>query len=219
MSVRLRLAATMALAVALALGGCGDETGPGETGEARAVVTDNPDRASPAVAPGTQSEPRPASAGSFSGTLTADARVSISADGQSWIDLGSPKQIALQLQSSGDSSDVHGTVSVPVGTYSYVRLEMNGGKARVDGGSTIGGLLVSAAFDVFLGANQRVTIEKRVEPFTIEVDSRTTLLFELNSESWMTEENAQDKQVDEEEVEEPSEAGTRREEIEDQARA
>ncbi len=222
MKTRLRVARAALAAAVLTLGGCDDDEGtaPETTGRAQAIVTDAPSGSAAALAPAGEAGPRfavEAGSYSYSGTVTADAQVSISADGQTWVDIGPASSISLALQSSGDSTDVHGAVDVPVGTYAYVRLVMDDANARVNAGSSIGGLLLTAAVDVGLGTGGRVVVVKEVQPFIIHADTRTTLIFDLNSEAWMTEANAGDKQVEEEEVEESCEARTRSEPEPEQA--
>ncbi|HEX6938412.1 MAG TPA: DUF4382 domain-containing protein [Longimicrobiales bacterium] len=212
---------SVALAAMLApvLAGCGDDgTGPEDGGRVEAKMTDAPAEPSAAVAPATSSGFRPAVAGSYSGSFTGNAKVAISADGETWIDLGDAQSVSLSLQSTGDTTSVHGNARVPFGTYAYVRLELADANAHVDAGATIGTISLDAAIDVTVGTGGSVVIEKQVQPFEVRAGTRTTIIFDINSEAWMTEENAEDEQVDEQEVEESTEARTRQtEEVESAA--
>jgi hypothetical protein len=195
------------------LGGCGeDTTGPALTGSAQAYVADEPSSGT-----ATAGDPQAVSSGpsqsghgssSYSGTLDADAQVSISASGDVWIDLGPPSAMSLALQASNDGMDVHGQVEVPVGVYPRVRLVLTGAEARLNAGGTIGGITLSATTTLSVGADGTVLIEKQVPPFEVRADTHTSVHWDLNSHFWIHEENVQDEEVEEQEVDDASEART-----------
>jgi hypothetical protein len=145
---------------------------------------------------------------SYSGTLEADARVSISAGGGIWVDLGSPSSTSLDLQASTGGVDVHGQVEVPVGVYTRVRLSLSGARARLDAGGTIGGVTLSASTILTVGANGTVVIEKEVPPFEVRADTHTTIRWYVNSHLWVDEQNVEDEEVEEQEVDDASEVQT-----------
>lgn len=154
----------------LAGSGC-DETGVGLAGDvrARAVVRDDPGASAPA----------------FSGTLATNANVSVSVDGQSWVDLGSPNGITIQLQSRNDSTNVHGEVDIPAGTYRHVRLTLRESQVTVKEGSSVGGTTLSADVNLTIGgAGAEVEIRKEVPSFT--ASDLTVISFDLNSRTWLT---------------------------------
>jgi hypothetical protein len=177
---------------------CGndDGTSPDSMGRAQVFIRDHPDRSAPAasLAPG------PFAAATFSGTVTSNTNVAVSADGSTWIDLGSPNGITIRMQSA-DSTTVHGEVDVPAGTYARVRLTLRNAQAKLLAGGSVAG--ISLASDLTLtvgGTDSQVIVEKQVQPFEVRAGSRTAIQFELNSESWATAQNTQDRTVEDGEV-------------------
>jgi hypothetical protein len=140
--------------------------------------------------------------GSYSGTLEADAQVFIAGESGFWFELGPPSAASLDLHASNNRVDVHGEASLPVGTYTRVRLVLSGAEARLNTGSTIGGISLTASVTMSVGANGTVVIEKEVPPFEVRADTRTMITWDMNSELWVHEDNVEDEQVDEPEVEE-----------------
>jgi hypothetical protein len=200
--------------VANLLAACGDATGPSATGSMQAYMQDEPSSDAQAV-----SEPSsaPASDGpsasshgssSYSGTLEADAQVSISGGGDAWVDLGPPSSAELDLQASNSGIDIHGQVEVPVGVYTRVRLSLSGAQARLDGGGAIGGIILSASTSLTVGANGTVVIEKEVPPFEVRADTHTAIYWDVNSHLWVNEQNVEDEEVEEQEVDDASDATT-----------
>jgi len=205
--------AAATLAVASLLAACGDDvTGPSATGSVQAYMQDESSSGAQAVSgPSSPSEGPSASShgsSSYSGTLEADARVSISAGGGIWVDLGSPSSTSLDLQASTGGVDVHGQVEVPVGVYTRVRLSLSGARARLDAGGTIGGVTLSASTILTVGANGTVVIEKEVPPFEVRADTHTTIRWYVNSHLWVDEQNVEDEEVEEQEVDDASEVQT-----------
>ena len=139
----------------------------------------------------------------FTGTLTANANVSVSRDGQTWFDLGSPNGITIQLQSAASGTTVHGEVDVPAATYTQARLTLRNAQATIRAGSTVNG--VALASDVILavgGSDREVVIQKQV---TVSASNgRAAFVFDLNSRSWVTTQNIQDRIVDDAEVQQAS---------------
>lgn len=175
-------------------------------GSASAVITDDAS-SSGAFQSDEGSAYRSEGASTFSGSLNADAEVAISADGQTWIDLGSPTRVNVALQSSGDETAVHTNASVPATTYSRVRLTLSGGQANVDAGALLGGITFSSALAIRVGgSDNRVVIEKEVQPFTVTADAHARIIFDLNSEGWVDKENAEDETAEDEEVEDSATA-------------
>lgn len=174
----------------VAAAACGDDNGTGpELGRAEAYVADDPTTASLArvgAAPSFGS----AAPAAFSGSIAGDVQVAISADGQTWVDLGSPNGITLQLQTAGTGSTVHGEVDVPVGTYARVRLTFTGAEARLSAGSTFGAFTLTTQVDVTMGGSDgEVVIEQTVTPFTITAEGRAVITVDLNAEAWLTDQS------------------------------
>ena len=186
-----RVNAVTCLTAVLLVIGCGDDdpAGPGgdddQTGRIEAVVTDDPQSSSPAVVGGDLAASR-VGLRTLSGTVEGDFRVSISADGQSWVDLGSLNGITATLQSSGQST-VHGEQSVAAGTYTRVRLIIDGADAELAAGSQIGGLTLTLDTSVSIGNGGQVVVVRTVPEFTVRAEATTRIAFDLNSEMWLTE--------------------------------
>jgi hypothetical protein len=204
-------AALVTLSAAGLLTACGDATGPETTGSVQAYVADeSPSGGSPVSGQEAETAPSRTShgSGSYSGSLDADAQVSISAGGDVWIDLGPPSAMSLALQASNEGVDVHGRVEIPVGVYTRVRLVLSGAEARLDAGGTIGGVTLGTSTTMSVGANGSVVIEKQVPPFEVRADTHTSIHWYMNSELWVHEENVEDEEVEEQEVKDASEART-----------
>ena len=103
---------------AMVLAGCGDGLDP-ELGLVNAFVHDTP-----------------GGSGAFMGTASGDFHVSIRLSGGPWVEVGSPNGITVALQSATPTT-VHGSTSVPIGTYDRVRLTLSRVTFRVDAGGTI----------------------------------------------------------------------------------
>lgn len=194
-----RLFTVAALSTGLAvlpLTGCSDDstTGPdgGESGQMTAQMQDSPSGSGSRVA---------LTSGSMSGSMSADAKVQVSADGNTWVDLGSPKSVNMELQSSGSATTVHSNATVNTGTYAHVRLVLENASATVNSGSTIGTTVLDASVNLSIGGSSgRVVIEKQIDPVTVSAEGRSTLVFEMNSEAWITEDNVSARAVSESEI-------------------
>lgn len=169
------------------LAGCGDDsTGP-ETGRAEAFVGDDPGSAATmALLAG---EPADGSSGAsltFTGTAAGDFQASVSADGNTWIDLGSPNGITVQLQSSGKGTTVHGAQTVPAATYARARLILRDVEITVNAGSQVDGVTLETDAKLDLALDEELVLEREVGPVTATVDSGIEVLFDLNAEAWLT---------------------------------
>lgn len=167
-----------------------DDLGPGELSRAEAVARDQ------------------AAAAGFTGTLTTNANVSVSRDGQTWYDLGSPNGITIQLQSSTPGTTVHGEVDIPAARYSQVRLTLRNAQATIRAGSTVSGATLTS--DVILsvgGSDREVVIQKQVSAST--TSGRATFVFDLNTAGWVNTQNLQDRVVEDVEVQQASAVTTR----------
>ena len=149
---------------------CGDSSGPGTLGRAQGVVAD------PVTA-------------EFTGTVSGNIQVSISSDGSTWVDLGSLNGITIVLQSNADTTNVHGEVSVPVGSYSQVRLTFSNVSADLDAGSVIGTTTLANSETVDLGGSDQQAEVVTSLNFSVTEDAtvRASLQFRLNSGQWLTE--------------------------------
>lgn len=182
----------MAPLAAFALVACGDDTGtnpdpdPSTHGYVRAAITDGSGASAAMFSR--------AGAGSANGTIQADVQVEIQTQAGAWVDVGNPAQVNVAAQSNGSATVISGDVLVPVGTYSRVRLTMENAEAHLLAGSVLGVLTLTADVDIVIGGSDgRVIVEYTVSPFTVQAGGTvsTELLFDLNSEAWLTQATAE----------------------------
>ena len=196
-STRIAAAATLALLVPLTA--CSDDDngmGPEATGSVEAAVMDGGAGSTADVVGGTRASVSSASA---DGSFRADARVEVSLDGDSWVDIGETSDLDVALQ-SGEAQTV-GTADLAAQTYSKVRVVLTNAEAEVLAGSTIGAGPISAdlTIDVDGGADGQVVLEFD-RSITVRADERTELLFDLNSGAWLDDQAIQAGAVSEAEV-------------------
>lgn len=185
---RKRVSTLTATMLTLVVAACSDATGP-EEGRVTAVLTDAPSGSQVAYYSARSDQPMAAS--SFQGQLSGSAQVFIYSEAHGWVELGSPASANMTLQSSNETT-VHAQASVPAGSYTRVRLVLDGGSANIAAGGTLGGLVLSAAVSISVGGSDgRVEIEKNVQPFTVTASSTAMIRFDMNSEHWCNESNAQ----------------------------
>jgi hypothetical protein len=168
--MRHRLVAAV-FSIAAAQLACSDPTSSG-TGRAEALIQDTP-----------------TGTGTISGSLAGNVFASISANGNTWVNLGSPNGITVPLQLTGTTSTVHGEADAAAGTYSRVRLTFDGVVARLQAGSVVGGVTLTSDANITLGgADQRVELTVTVPSFAVDADPsvQRTVLFELRSHLWLT---------------------------------
>lgn len=107
------------------------------------MVTDDPNAAATAsVSPDGAAFSQSFSGATFEGTFTGQVRAEVSADGQTWIDLGPAQSVNVAMQ-SGQEAVVHASTSIPARTYSRVRLTVSNGQATLVSG-TVGTLPITA---------------------------------------------------------------------------
>lgn len=181
------LPAVAAFGLALSATACdpddGNGTGPGEQGTVQAVVTDDPGAAGASVT-GIRGSLASGSA-DVTGAFSGDAKVEVSADGQTWIELGQMQSVDVALQAA-DEATIHASASVPARTFTRVRLVVRNAEATVLAGSTIDAGPIGADITLQVAGGGEFTVEKAVT-LDVSADSETTLVFDLNSESWIDE--------------------------------
>ena len=123
---------------------------------------------------------------SYSGTAAGNFQASLSADGQTWIDLGSLNGITVSLQVSPDEATVHGAQAIPEGTFTRVRLVLQDVEVTVSAGSTVGGVMFPQEMKADLASGVPLSIERVVPEFSVMDGERAEIRFDLNSESWLT---------------------------------
>ncbi len=194
-----RTTAVTALVGALLVGACSDySTGPEGEGRVSAVLTDAPS-ASQVSYQATQAG-APQAVSGFQGQMSGSAQVYIYSQAEGWVALGSPSNANVTLQSASETT-VHSQASVPVGTYTKVRLLLEGGKTDVAAGAVFGGFTLGAAVRITIGGTDgKIEIEKTVQPFTVSASSTATVRFDMNSEAWVNQNTAQSKTCSDSEV-------------------
>lgn len=174
-----------ALGLLLALGGlgCGDgSTGPDEESRIDAAIVDDPGSGAGSVGPQLSA----AFAGrTFDGDFSAQGRVEVSVDGQTWVDLGSMQSMTVTLQ-SGDRVAVHTAARVPARAFTRARLVLRNATATIRAGSTIGGTLIDADLQISIAGGGEFTVEKSLS-LDLSARSSAMILFDLNSEQWIDE--------------------------------
>jgi hypothetical protein len=121
--------------------------------------------------------------------VSGDIQVSISSDGSTWVDLASLNGITIVLQSNEGTTNVHGEVSVPVGSYSWVRLTFSNVSADLDAGSVVGTTTLDNGASIAVGGSDEQAEMVKPLNFSVVEDTavRTSLTFRFNSEDWLTE--------------------------------
>lgn len=164
--------------------GCGDSTNSG-----------------PGRVAGFVADPHTAS---FNGELDGTFQVSISPDGNTWVDLDTLTAINAPLQTDNVRTPVHGERDAPAGEYSYVRLTLSGVRARLIGGSVVGTTFLAGNLDLPLGGgDDTVVIVVDVPRFTVEASDseHRSITFTMNSAAWITESAVQAVAVDDAAIE------------------
>lgn len=192
-----------ALGLTLSAVACSDDDDPtdpmGDMGTVQATLVDDPD---PQPAPRTASQTTLARQlqAAFSGTFQGETRVEIYHPGDDqWVEVAGQSTTTLDL-ASNDQAVLGSSSQIDVGTYTRMRLTITGGEAVIGAGATLGGIVLVADVTLDLGGSSNVVIEKDVA-VTVAADATTTLVIDLNSEAWVTEENTDDGTVTEGEME------------------
>ena len=121
----------------------------------------------------------------YDGTLSGSAQVHIYSDTDGWVSLHDPVDVSFEIFCL-EGVTITGDAHVPVGTYSQVRLTLRGFTANVLGGGTVAGAALLDTRDIALGgAGAEVVIEKSVTPFEVTETTPTTLVFDLNTDTWI----------------------------------
>lgn len=181
----------LTLTLMLAAAGCDDTTGPEDRAMVSASMTDGGAAqyfVSPAATSGSSA---PAQAAAASGNMSGSAQVAIYSEAHGWVSLDTPQNASLTLQ-SGNETTLATSASVPAGTYTRVRLMLNGFHVNLAAGSSLGGVILDGAVDITVGgADGYVEIEKEVSSFRLEANQSASVRFNLNSQAWVTQESAQ----------------------------
>ena len=155
---------------AVGLFGCGgDPVGPQGSGEIQALITDIP-----------------AAGSAFTGTMSANASVSVSTDSTTWVELGSASAVSVVLQSATDTTNVYGAKIITGDEYSYVRLSLSNAVVLVNSGSTFGNVTLVGDRNIILGgADSALVVDLMVAPFVVNDSTPAVLEFDLNSQAYI----------------------------------
>jgi hypothetical protein len=183
-------AIAFAALIPLSLAVCGDddptdiETPPPE--ETQMGVVTGAVHDSAAVLPPGRTEQAPADSVDYAGTLSGSAQVEIYSDADAtWRALGDPVDVLFEMYCL-ETAVIHADASVPVGSYSKVRITLAGFSANVRAGGTLDGILYADAQVILISAaDAEVVVEKDVAPFTVTTENSTWVVFDLNSEHWL----------------------------------
>jgi hypothetical protein len=127
----------------------------------------------------------PADSMAYDGTLTGSAQVHVYSNTGGWIALHDPVDVSFEIFCREDAT-ITADAHVPVGTYSQVRLTLRGFVAEVDAGGTVDGVVLPDAKTIALGGvDGEIVIEKGVTPFEVTETIATTLVFDLNTDTWI----------------------------------
>lgn len=204
------LGVAAASAVALGAAGCsGNGSGP-QMGQASASMQDNPQASSPDQrTSGQRALAATSGSGSFSGTLTGDAKAEIKSSSGAWVDLGSLSQASLSLQDASSEAVVSQSTTVDAGSYVAVRLVLTNVHAHLDAGSTFGSTSLSSSADVAVGgSDDSVTVTKQIQ-VDVSQGATTRVVFDLNTETWFDSTSVQNRVVADSKVQSAVQAASR----------
>jgi hypothetical protein len=151
-----------------------------ELGSVSAAIHD-----SARVLPAGRTNQWPSDSMAYDGSLSGSAQVHIYSDANGWVSLHDPVDVSFEIFCLEDAT-ITADAQVPVGTYSQVRLTLRGFVANVEGGGVVDGVALLDAKAIALGgAGGEIVIEKSVTPFQVTETTATTLVFDLNTDTWI----------------------------------
>lgn len=170
--------------------GCGESTAPSEPGVLQAVVRDDPTTRIAAL-PGNGfrlAHHKESGSKYYHGSLIAEMQVLVSADGASWTALGAARAATVALQDEEAETPIHEAGAVPSGTYRYVRLVLGDASASLTAGSTLGETELQSDTPLHVGDGSGAIMVDRELPAPLDLGPGQTviLVFDLNSEAWVS---------------------------------
>jgi hypothetical protein len=180
-----------AVLLGLAPAACGEGTGPVETGRIAAVLLDNPasEVAVQATPFGWLAHHKSFGADYYHGTLAASVELKLSTDGNEYFDAALEQAHQVALQAEGASSALLAG-ELPAGSYRHVRLVLRGAVAALEAGGEIGGSELDQTATLSVAAGLTVTVDFQLDQgLVIGANRQSTLVFDLNTERWVTEDN------------------------------
>jgi hypothetical protein len=180
-----------AVLLGLAPAACGEGTGPIETGQLEAVLLDNPasEIAGRPVPFAWLAHHKSFGDDYYHGVLVASIELELSTDGIEWFDAASAPtyQVALQEEAA---SPTWLAGELPAGSYRHVRLVLREAVAALEAGGEIGGSELDRTAALSVGAGLTVTADFRLDDaVVVSANRRSSLVFDLNTERWVTEDH------------------------------
>jgi hypothetical protein len=118
-----------------------------------------------------------------SGEFRADVRVQVQVDGD-WQDVVDLAGVQAQVELRGGESTV-GMATVEARTYDRVRVVVNNARADLDAGVDIGAGPIDASVSLEIAGGGEAAIEYGA-PVTVQANSTTRIMLNLNSDLWLT---------------------------------
>jgi hypothetical protein len=170
---------------------CGEGTGPIETGPIDAVLLDNPASEIAALpAPFAWLAHHKSFDGDYyHGFLAVSVELQLSSDGVEYLVAARAPTLQVALQDEAASSaPLAGELLA--GSYHHVRLVLRDAVAALEAGAEIGGSELDRAAALPVEPGLTVTVDVRLDQaVVIAADRRATLVFDLNTERWVTEDH------------------------------
>lgn len=172
-----RVSMVALVATGALLGGCGDDPAGPVEGAMEGAVVDSPDAAS-----------------NYSGDMSGNFQFSVSEDGETWVDVGTPNGITLILRDESETS-LHGAQEAVTGSFTHVRMMIRAAEITVAAGSEIDGTTFTSQMKVDVAQAADLIVERQISSPTVNSDEAVLVTFDLNSEAWLTADAVNDGQV------------------------
>lgn len=191
--MRGQLPAALAAAALLGAGvACGENVfGPGgveapRQGSVSAFIRDEPTGGLAPAPPGASALPPAAAALQFTGIVDVRAQVLVSRDGESFVSLGGPREVSIPLRSAAADTEVHRQAQVPTGTFTVVRVVLEGGTALIRRESVVDGQILATDRTLVLGGDDGTAVADGSLEFQVTADGLVEILVALDSEAWVS---------------------------------
>ena len=136
----------------------------------------------------------------MSGEMTGSIRVALRNDAGALVNLGVMQGAEVQLQDEGDTLRLTDLSRPPADDYTGIQLQFEGVDVRLDSGSEVGDTTLTSNVVLDVGAGSAATVEIAFPTFSVDNDSETAILVDLNSEDWITRANIEDAAVPEDDL-------------------
>ena len=185
------------VALAAALGACGDATGVSGSGNSRMQVSAVGDNAGAAQQMSPDGGAPSYQTTTAEGTVQFRARVYVQTDAGQWVELTSGAAQQATVDASGRAGAVVlATSRVEAGAYARVRVVFESVDASLNGSLSVSTGLLSGTVRVDTQGDGSVTVERQVSAHA-SAGGTTSLLINLNSDVWLNQASATSKTVSE----------------------